>query len=191
MGNVHQPDVSCHNADSHCDCAIVATLANMNDINDFSLIQYLCLIRTGYRQLTHDFFSFSVLFQFFFGGGGLFYCRFVSNFFLLCQMALELSCDRDLSEALCTSQAAKLFNQPSELCGQIFDSMNNNVINREYMGIYDKTLNLQNDSNSMIPMHFNIRSLVKTRATCTTLLPRFLFDLMLFVYLNLASFELW
>ena len=189
MGNVHQPDVSYHNADSHCDCAIVATLANMNDINDFSLIQYLCLILTGYRQLTHDFFFFFCAFSVFFGGGVIL-LSFCEQLFLLCQKALELSCDRDLSEALCTSQAAKLFNQPSELCGQIFNSMNNNVINREYMGIYDKTLNLQNDSNSMIPMHFNIRSLVKTRATCTTLLPRFLFDLMLFVYLNLASFKL-
>ena len=182
--------MSCHNADSHCDCAIVATLADMNDINDFSLIQYLCLILTGYWQLTHDFFFlFLCFFSIFFGG--IILLSFCEQLFLLCQMALELLCDRDLSEALCTSQAAKLFNQPSELCGQIFNSINNNVINCEYMGIYDKTLNPQNDSNSMIPMHFNIRSLVKTRTTCTTLLPRFLFDLMLFVYLNLASFELW
>ena len=76
-------------------------------------------------------------------------------------MALELSCDGELSEALCTSQAADLFHQPSQLCDQIFNSMTNNVINCEYLDMYDKTLNLQNDCNSMILMHLNIRSLQK------------------------------
>ena len=37
--------------------------------------------------------------------------------------------------------------------------MTNNVINCEYMDIYDNIFNLQNDSDSMIPMHLNIRSL--------------------------------
>ena len=76
-------------------------------------------------------------------------------------MALELSCDRELSEALHTSQAADLFNQLGELRDQIFNCMINNVINCEYMDICDKTLNLQNDSNSMILMHLNVRSLHK------------------------------
>ena len=76
-------------------------------------------------------------------------------------MALELSRDRKLSEALRTSQAADLIDQPSELCDQIFNSMTNNVINCEYLDIYDKTLDLQNDCNSMILMHLNIRSLQK------------------------------
>ena len=120
-----------------------------------------CLIATGYRQLTHDvFFSFSssVLLQFlvFFV---IILLSFREQLFQLGQMALELSCDEELSEALRTSQAADLFNQPSELCDQIINSMTNNVINCEYMDIFDKTLNLQNDSNAMILMHLNIRSL--------------------------------
>ena len=53
-------------------------------------------------------------------------------------MALELSCDEELSEALCTSQATDLFNQPSKLCDKTFNSMISNVINCEYMNIYDK-----------------------------------------------------
>ena len=76
-------------------------------------------------------------------------------------MAQELSCDRELSEALRTSQAADLFNQLSELRYQIFNSMTNDVINYRYLDIYDKTLNLQNDCNSLILMHLNIRSLQK------------------------------
>ena len=86
---------------------------------------------------------------------------FCEQLVLLGQMALELSCDRELSEALRTSQAADLFNEPSDLCDQIFNSMTNNVINCEYLDIYDKTLNLQNDCNSLILMHLNIRSLQK------------------------------
>ena len=62
-------------------------------------------------------------------------------------MALELSCDRELSEALPASQAGNLFNQLSELCDQMFNSMTSDVINCEYVDIYDKTVNLQYDSN--------------------------------------------
>ena len=77
-------------------------------------------------------------------------------------MALELSCDEVLSEALRTVQADGLFNHSSELCDQKFNSMtNNNGINCEYMDIYHKTLYLQNDSNSVILMHLNIRSVQK------------------------------
>ena len=76
-------------------------------------------------------------------------------------VALELSCEGKLSDALDTSQAANLFNQPSKLCNQMLNSMTNNVIYCEFMDTYDKTLNLQNDSNSMILMHFNIRSFQK------------------------------
>ena len=86
---------------------------------------------------------------------------FCEQLFLLGQMALELLCDRELSEALRMSQAADLFNPPSELCDQIFNSMTNNVINCEYLDVYDKTLNLQNDCNSPILMHLKIRSLQK------------------------------
>ena len=124
----------------------------MNDINRSSLIPYLCPIFTGYRQLTHDVLFFFVIIL----------LSFREQLFLLGQMALELSCDREFSKALCASQAADLFNQPSELlCDQIFNSVINNVINCEYMDIYDKTLNMQNDSNSMILMHLNIRFLQK------------------------------
>ena len=83
------------------------------------------------------------------------------SFFCSVNGAIELSCNGELSKALRTSQAADLFNQPSELCDQIFKSLTNNVINCECMDIYDKTLNLQNDSNFMILMHLNIRSLQK------------------------------
>ena len=76
-------------------------------------------------------------------------------------MALELLCDGEMSEALRTSPAADLFNQPNELCDQMFNSMTSNVIKCENMDIYYKTLNLQNDSSSMILMHLNIRSLQK------------------------------
>ena len=40
-----------------------------------------------------------------------------------------------LSEALRLSQAADLFNQPSELRDQIFNSVNSKIINHEYMDI--------------------------------------------------------
>ena len=83
-------------------------------------------------------------------------------------MALELFCDRELSEALRTSQTADLLIQSSELCDQIFNSMTSNAIKCEYIDIYDKTLNLQNDINSVILMHLNIRFLQKTTMTCTT-----------------------
>ena len=69
-------------------------------------------------------------------------------------------------------------HQPCELCDQIFNSMTSNVINCKCMDIYDKTLNLQNDSNSMTLMHLNMPSLPKTMTTLTTLLPHFLLDLM-------------
>ena len=62
-------------------------------------------------------------------------------------MALELSCDGELSEALPVSQAGKFFNQLSELCDQMFNFMTSDVINCECVDIYDKTVNLQNDSN--------------------------------------------
>ena len=141
------------------------------------------------------FFLFLCFFSFFFLV--IILLSFRRKLFLLGQMTLQLSCDRELSKALQTSQAADLFNQPSEFCDQIFNSMTNNVINCEYKDIYDKTLNLQNDSYSMIPMHRyfcnsfkkiqkRLDLFKKTTMTCTTLLPRFLFDRVLFVYLNLA-----
>ena len=101
------------------------------------------------------------------------YCAFLWVLFCFCvtivlwadfsarSLALELLCDGELSEALRTSSAAGLFNQLNELCDQIFNSMTSNVIKCEYMDIYYKTLNLQNDSSLMILMHLNIRSLQK------------------------------
>ena len=86
---------------------------------------------------------------------------FCGQLFLLCQMALDLLCDRELSEALHTSQEADLFNQPSELSNQILNSITNNAINCKFMDIYDETLNLQNDNNSTILMHLNSKSLQK------------------------------
>ena len=88
----------------------------------------------------------------------------MSSFFCTNNGAIELSCDGELSEAPRTSQAADLFNQPSELCDQIFKSLTNNVIKCEYLDIYDKTLSLQNDSNFIILMHLNIRVDVTERA---------------------------
>ena len=55
---------------------------------------------------------------FFFCEGEIILLSFCEQLFLLGQMALELSCDRELSEALRTIQAAGLFNQPSGLCNQ-------------------------------------------------------------------------
>ena len=93
-----------------------------------------------YLLATDSYLFFSVLFHFLWGA--IILLSFREQLFLLGQMALELSCDRELPEALRTSQAADLFYQPSELCDQLFDSMANNVINCEYMDIYDKALNL-------------------------------------------------
>ena len=104
-----------------------------------------------------------MLFSFFlFGASSV---TFVCDYFTVVSCAAfsarsngaRVLCDREWSESLRASQAANLFNQLSELCDQIFNSITNDVIRCEYMDIYDKA-NLQNDSNSRILMHLNIRS---------------------------------
>ena len=135
-----------------------ATVADSIYIYGSSLILYLCLMFTGHRQLTHDGFL-SVHFVITFVSTLI---SFRVQLFLLDQLRYRVIVyNGELLKALRTNQAADLFNQPSELCDQIFKSMTNNVINCECMDIYDKTLNLQNDSNFMILMHLNIRSLQK------------------------------
>ena len=159
MGSAYQPDVSLYNSDSHFGLAIIATLANMNDIDGSSLIPYLCLIFTGCRQLTHDFFLFLCFFSYFFLV--IILLSFRVQLFLLGQLALELSCERELSEACAQVKRPTSLINLVNYATKNFNSMTNNIINCKYMDIHDKTLNLQNGSNFMILMHFNIRSLQK------------------------------
>ena len=54
-------------------------------------------------------------------------------------MALRLSCDGKLSDALCTSRAADPTNKPSEKCDQIYNSISSNVANCDYIDFYDNS----------------------------------------------------
>ena len=47
-------------------------------------------------------------------------------------MALRFSCDGELSETLCTSQAVDPNNEPSEMCDQIFNSITSNIADCDY-----------------------------------------------------------
>ena len=76
-------------------------------------------------------------------------------------MALRFSCDRELSEALCTSRAADPNNEPGEMCDQIFNLITSNIADCDYIDFYDNSLNFWNGNNSLILVHLNIRSLHK------------------------------
>ena len=76
-------------------------------------------------------------------------------------MALRLSCDGELSEALSTSRAADPNNEPSEICDQIFNSITSNIADCDFIDFYDNSSNLWNGNDSLILEHLNIRSLHK------------------------------
>ena len=57
-------------------------------------------------------------------------------------MALRLSCNRELSETLCTSQEADPTNEPSEMCDEIFNSVTSNTANCNDIDFYGKSSNL-------------------------------------------------
>ena len=54
-------------------------------------------------------------------------------------MALRLTSDEKLSEALCTSQAADPANEPSEMCDQIFNSITFKIANCDCIDFYDNS----------------------------------------------------
>jgi len=76
-------------------------------------------------------------------------------------MALKLSREGTLSKAWSTNRAAAPTNNSTELCDHIFNSLTNNISDREYIGVEDNNLNLTNEVDSLILLHLNIRSLNK------------------------------
>ena len=84
-------------------------------------------------------------------------------------MALRLSCNGELSEAPCMSQAADPTNEPSKMCNQIFNTITTNIADCDTLDIYDNKSIPSQDSDSLILMHLNIRSLHKTLMTCMNL----------------------
>jgi len=75
-------------------------------------------------------------------------------------MALELSCEWNLSETLSTNLAAAPTNNSTELCDHIFNSLTNKS-DCEYIDVEDNNLNLTNEVDSLILLQLNIRSLNK------------------------------
>jgi len=76
-------------------------------------------------------------------------------------MAMELSCEGNLSEALSTNRAAAPTNNSTELCDHIFNSLNNNISDCVFIDVEDNNLNLTNEVDSLILLYLNIRSLIK------------------------------
>ena len=75
-------------------------------------------------------------------------------------MALESSCDGELSGSLSTSQAADPSDEPNELCDQIFYELTSNISACQYVDTIDGNV-FTNEIDSLILMHLNIRSLNK------------------------------
>ena len=75
-------------------------------------------------------------------------------------MALESSCDGELSESLSTSQAADPNDEPKDLCDQIFYELTSNISACQYVDTIDGNV-FTNEIDSLILMHLNIRSLNK------------------------------
>ena len=79
-------------------------------------------------------------------------------------MALDVSCDRELSELGNTSQAAEqhsTVSETEELCDKIYESFSTNILKCHYFDISkNKQINMR-DNNSFCIIHLNIRSLNK------------------------------
>ena len=75
-------------------------------------------------------------------------------------MALESSCDGELSGFLSTSQAADPSDEPNDLCDQIFYELTSNISACQYVDTIDGNV-FTNEIDSLILMHLNIRSLNK------------------------------
>ena len=75
-------------------------------------------------------------------------------------MALESSCDGELSGSLSTSQAADPSDEPNELCDQIFYELTSNISACQYVDTIDGNV-FTNEIDSLILMHLNIPSLNK------------------------------
>ena len=79
-------------------------------------------------------------------------------------MALDVSCDRELSELGSTSQAAEqhlTVSETEELYDKIYESFSTNILKCHYFDISKNNQINVKDNNSLSIMHLNIRSLNK------------------------------
>ena len=79
-------------------------------------------------------------------------------------MALDVSCDRELSDLGNTSQAAEQHlsvSETEELCAKIYESFSTNVLKCHYFDISKNNQINMKDNNSLNIIHLNIRSLNK------------------------------
>ena len=76
-------------------------------------------------------------------------------------MAPDLFCDSDLSGSLRMSQATQPSDDPTELCDHVFDSLTSNIMECEFIDIFDNENSFTNEINSLILLHLNIRTLDK------------------------------
>ena len=79
-------------------------------------------------------------------------------------MALDVSCDKDLSELGNTSQAAEQHLTASgieELCDKIYESFSTNILKCHYFDISKNSQINMKDNNSLSIIYLNIRSLNK------------------------------
>ena len=73
-------------------------------------------------------------------------------------MPPDLLCDSDLSGSLRMSQAAQPRDDPTELCLHVFDSLTSNIMECEYIDIFDNENSFTNEIDSWILLHLNIRT---------------------------------
>ena len=59
------------------------------------------------------------------------------------------------------SQAAQPSDDPTELCDHVFDSLTSNIMECEYIDIFDNENSFTNEIDSLILLHLNIRTLNK------------------------------
>ena len=79
-------------------------------------------------------------------------------------MALDVSCDRELSELGNTSQAAEqhlTVSESEELCDKIYESFSTNILKCHYFDISKNNQINMKDKNSLSIIHLNIRSFNK------------------------------
>ena len=76
-------------------------------------------------------------------------------------MVPDLLCVSDLSGSLRMSQAAQPNEDPTELCDHVFDSLTSNIMECEYIDIFDNENSFTNEIDSLILLHLNIRTLNK------------------------------
>ena len=79
-------------------------------------------------------------------------------------MALDVSCDRKLSELRNTSQAAEqhlIVSETEELCDKIYESFSKNILKCHYFDTYKNNQINMKDNNSLSIINLNIRSLNK------------------------------